>query len=390
MRDADTPAFDPVPWLTAWLDSSEDYGVVLMTLEARVVYANPAIERVLGYRPEELVGDTLRRIFTEADIERGLDVHEIKVAKRVGRSEDDRWHVGKGGRRIWANGVLSLLRNSDTGTPFGLAKVFRDRTDQRTEVESMKNGLRGASASLEHKADVLATVGHELRNPVAVIGQAASVIRSLNGDTLLPNAERALGLVERQTSVLHRLLEDLRDATRSSQAPPRLAFAPVVINDAIASALQLHEVEARRRDQHIEVVLPDPPIVLEADPIRLEQILGNVIGNATKYTPARGRIAITATVEGENILIRVDDNGMGIDAATMPAIFDLFAREARAVDMTEDGLGVGLALVRQLVSLHHGRVEAQSAGPGMGSRFTISLPRVQPAQAQTRGPQREP
>ncbi len=375
--------FDPAPWLVAWAGSSEDYGLIFMTLEGTVVGANPAIERVLGYRPRELVGGSLRRIFTEADLASGLDRHEMEVARRLGRSEDDRWHIGKGGRRVWVNGVLSLVRDAG-GEPFGLVKAFRDRSDHRMEVELTANSLEAACASLRRKDETLATVGHEARNPIAVIAQATAVLQAARRDIDSPNVDRALGLLERQTAILRRLVDDLREAESSSAAPLSLDLAGIVINDAVASVVESHKVEAARRGQHIEVVLPEPAVVLEADPVRLEQILGNLIGNAIKYTQDGGRIGVTATVEGRHIVMRVDDNGMGIDSKAMPEIFELFTREARAADLTE-GLGVGLALVKRLVSRHGGSIEAQSGGPGMGSRFTVSLPLTQSARPASGG-----
>ena len=358
-------------WLRGWFERNDDCGVIFLTTDAVVVDANAAVERVLGYRPDELVGHSLRRIFTAEDLARGLDRHELEVAARLGRAEDDRWHVAKGGRRVWISGVMCQVRD-DSGALLGLAKVMRDRTDVRSQVESLRRLAEGRARALAAKEEALVTVGHELRNPVGTLSNAIAVLRRCApGST---EAEHALVIMERQIAVAHRLVDDLRQSSSALHATPRLDVEPIVLQTAVRSATALHAPHCAAKSQRLEVVLPDRPIAIEVDPVRLEQILRNLLDNAVKYTPEGGCIAVTATVEGDQAVLRIEDDGMGMTDDVLPRIFELFTRDHRAVDAHVDGLGVGLALVKQLVSLHGGVVEVQSAGPGQGSEFTVSLP----------------
>ena len=361
-------------WLELWHQQSEDFAVLFMALDATVVATNDAVTRILGYAPSELIGATLRHIFTEEDLRRGLDVHELEVAATLGRAEDDRWHIGKGGRRVWISGVLVPLRNSQ-GQHIGFAKLLRDRTDLHTEIVTLENRLAQANATASRKNEFLATLGHELRNPLHTLVSAFEVLKQ----TADPDKkEKMYPLVERQLSFFSRMLDDLRDATRVDVGALRLALVPLNLQEAIRGAIALHEATVKARSQQLQWIFPEPEIVVLADSIRLEQIIRNLLDNASKYTPEGGHISVTATVEGQMAVMRVVDDGIGLSASVLPAIFDLFTREDRAIDSAADGLGIGLALVKNLVELHHGIIQVQSGGPDQGSEFTVMLPLASP------------
>jgi two-component system CheB/CheR fusion protein len=174
------------------------------------------------------------------------------------------------------------------------------------------------------------------------------------------------------------MLGDLLDATRLDTGSLKLDVHRVELQSAIRSAVSLHEASAIGRGLTIEVSVPEVPIELEADPTRLEQILRNLLDNAIKYTPRGGHIWVTGTIEGDAALVRVQDDGQGISAEALPRIFDLFTRGPRALDSATEGLGIGLAVVKDLVHLHHGVVQVQSVGAQKGSEFTVHLPLEQP------------
>jgi len=360
--------------LRLWHSQSEDFAVLFMALDATVVVANDAVTRILGYEPAELIGGTLRRIFSEEDLAKGLDVHELEVATRLGRPEDDRWHIGKSGRRVWISGVLMALRDAQ-GRQIGFAKLLRDRTDLRTELASLEHQVAEAKVSATRKDEFLSTLGHELRNPLNTLSAACEILVRI---AKLAREDPKVALISRQFAVVNRLLDDLRDATRVDTRSLRLELAPLNIQAVVRSATELHRSAAEARSQTLNLVVPAAPIVVRGDSVRLEQVVRNLLDNAIKYTPEDGEISVTATAEGSMAVIRVQDNGIGLSAGVLPRIFDLFTRDSRAIDSAADGLGIGLALVKSLVDLHDGIVQVQSAGPGRGSEFTVRLPLQEP------------
>jgi len=360
--------------LRLWHSQSEDFAVLFMALDATVVVANDAVTRILGYEPAELIGGTLRRIFSEEDLAKGLDVHELEVATRLGRAEDDRWHIGKSGRRVWISGVLMALRDAQ-GRQIGFAKLLRDRTDLRTELASLEHQVAEAKVSATRKDEFLSTLGHELRNPLNTLSAACEILVRI---AKLAREDPKVALISRQFAVVNRLLDDLRDATRVDTRSLRLELAPLNIQAVVRSATELHRSAAEARSQTLNLVVPAAPIVVRGDSVRLEQVVRNLLDNAIKYTPEDGEISVTATAEGSMAVIRVQDNGIELSAGVLPRIFDLFTRDSRAIDSAADGLGIGLALVKSLVDLHDGIVQVQSAGPGRGSEFTVRLPLQEP------------
>ena len=356
--------------LSLWHEQSEDFALVFLDLEARVVAANGAVTRVLGYEPAELMGHTLRSIFTAEDLAKGLDVHEREVAAQLGRAEDDRWHVGKNGRRVWVSGVMIPLRDR-AGVQIGFAKLMRDRTDLRSEIAALENKVAEAKAAATRKDEFLSTLGHELRNPLSTLTNACALLK---GRDEAERDDRIFAAMDRQLAVVGRILDDLRDVTRGDTGRLRLAFEPLNLQAAIVAAIELHLPAAEARSKSLRWVFPEPEIIVAADSVRLEQIVRNLLDNAIKYTPEGGQISVTATVEGAMAVIRIEDDGIGLSAEKLPRIFELFTREDRVVDSAADGLGIGLAVVKNLVALHHGLIQVQSAGPGKGSEFTVRLP----------------
>jgi len=339
--------------ISQWVEETQDFALILMSPQARVLWANSALTPVLGYAPGDLIGQPLSVIFTPEDLERGLADHELEVARTVGRAEDDRWHLGKDGSRVFCNGVLMALRDT-AGQTTGFLKVIRDRTDIRTQTEALENRLGEALRLARRKDALLGTLAHELRNPISAISNSARILRcSSNAEQIAQAAE----IVQRQTATMARLVDDLLDATRIDVGRLKLNIETVVLQDAIAAATSLHADAAASRQQNLQVVVPEAPIKLEVDPMRLEQILRNLLDNAIKYTPAGGTISVTATVEGPSAVIRIQDDGNGMSAQTLPRIFEMFTRDAKALDSAADGLGIGLAVVKDLVHLHHGIIE---------------------------------
>jgi signal transduction histidine kinase/DNA-binding response OmpR family regulator len=229
---------------------------------------------------------------------------------------------------------------------------------------------RAAEEGNRAKDEFLAMLGHELRNPLAPIVTALHLMR-LRGDD---RTEKERTIVERQVSHLTRLVDDLLDISRITRGKVELKTRAVELSEAVARAIEIASPIVEQRRHHLVLEIPPKGLIVNADPVRLAQVVANLLTNAAKYTNGKGTIAVTGERQGEQVILRVRDNGIGMTAAMLPKVFDLFAQEWQASDRSHGGLGLGLSIVRSLVSLHGGTVEAHSAGLGQGSEFVVRLP----------------
>jgi len=230
-----------------------------------------------------------------------------------------------------------------------------------------------AEAANRRQNEFLAMLAHELRNPLAPISMAASLLAGVPGaDAQLAKLSRVIG---RQVDHMARLLDDLLDAARISSGKIKLALEPLALADVLRHAVETVQPRIAERGQVLDLALPPETVAVEGDKVRLAQVFTNLLGNASKYTGDGGRLRVAAHVEAEAIVVTIDDNGTGIAPDVLPYIFDLFTQGPRSLARSEGGLGVGLNVVRNLVGMHGGKVEAHSDGNGRGSRFTVRLPR---------------
>lgn len=357
-------------WVARLLDSSIDHAVIFLDPGGKVVEWSGAAQRLFGYAEHEARGLPFAAIFTPEDLALGLDAQEIAMARTSGRSEDDRWHVRNDGSRFWASGVLQAVRD-DNGELLALCKIVRDRTDVRTQVVALQNQLAAARQQAEERDRAIRSIAHELRNPMMPIFAAMALMQKEIGDTL---RERSVEIVERQFGILKTLIDDLNEVARAEYVSPSVTGQPLVVQEALRRAVDGLAPMAAERGQTLRLVLPTGEIRIRADEVRLQQMLLNLIVNAIKYTPHGGHIGVSATVEADMAVIRVEDDGIGIDPKVLPHIFELFTREGR--DPRTPGDGVGLAVVKELARLLGGNVEARSPGLGNGSVFGLRLPLI--------------
>jgi signal transduction histidine kinase len=252
---------------------------------------------------------------------------------------------------------------------------------QRWELQRLRD-------EAQHKNEFLAMLAHELRNPLAPIRNAVQWLR-LRCPTD-PETRWAQDVIDRQVQHLTRLVDDLLDISRITRGAIRLRKEPVDIDTLVARAVELAQplIDARRHD--LTVSLLSEPALLEADLARLSQALANVLNNAAKYTNPGGKIWLTFERQGNELVVSVRDTGMGIPAEFLPRVFDLFVQEDQSLDRTQGGLGIGLSLVRSLVELHGGTIQAFSSGPGQGSEFVMRLPVLIQAAPKKSAVKREP
>ncbi len=359
--------------LWAFAQQSPDHAILLLDPDGVVSWANPGAVEILGVSSAEIVGQTVGRFFTRQDVDRGIPAQEIAIAISQGTAEDDRWMTRGDGSRFWASGMMVALRDSE-GELTGFVKILRDLTDLKMQMETLRNRITALGDAEEDRRRSVATLSHELRNPVAVLEMATSLLRKL-GDADDARLQSPLGMLDRNIGFVVRLHDDLDDATRVATGKLDLQIEPLILRDLLQAAIETARERIEDRPLDIDLLLPTHPIPPEADRLRLEQVFANLIGNAMKFTPEGERIWVNATVEGPHAVIRVEDAGIGIAPDKLELIFEMFT-QAHTL-MGSPGLGVGLAVVKTIVELHGGSVQARSDGVGKGSSFTVRLPLCQ-------------
>ncbi len=255
---------------------------------------------------------------------------------------------------------------------FELYRQQQQITMQRDELQVQAEALQEAD---RRKDEFLAILAHELRNPLAPIRHGLDVLRKGSSDTGTSNI---LDMMDRQMVHLIRLIDDLLDVSRVSQGKIELRTEKIEVADVVRNAVEASQPLIDAQNHTLTVDLSAEPLWIDADLTRLSQVLGNLLNNAAKYTPSGGQIRLSTRPEGGAANIVISDNGVGIPAEMQSEVFDLFAQVEDHLDRSQGGLGIGLALVKRLVSMHGGTVSAKSEGAGKGSSFTVSIPLVDP------------
>ena len=251
-----------------------------------------------------------------------------------------------------------------------LLSTVRSALRARRRQYEARNVLESVEQSVRDRDQFLAMLGHELRNPLAAILTASEVLERKAGDSFAP----VRAVIGRQVRHLSRLVNDLLEVSRVTSGKIALRLGTVDLNEVVAQVAQTYEAKAHAQGLVLELRLHSQPLTLQGDGVRLEQVMGNLLANAVKYTPAPGRIEIETTLAEGRALLRVRDTGMGIPGEMLPRIFDLFVQAPGALDRAEGGMGIGLTLVQRLVALHGGAVGVSSAGEGQGTTFEVRLP----------------
>jgi PAS domain S-box-containing protein len=344
------------------IGESIDYGVWVCDADGRNVYASESFLKLVGLTQEQCSNLGWGDVLHPDDAERTLAAWQECV--RTGRQwdvehryrgVDGRWHP------VLARGVRIVNERGDTTAWAG---INLDISRQKQVEEELREADR-------RKDEFLATLAHELRNPLAPIRNSLSVLRMAGGGS---GAERVHEMMERQVDQMVRLVDDLLEVSRITRGKIELRHERVELEAVVRAAVETSRPLLEAARHRLELSLPAEPLILEADPVRLAQVFANLLNNAAKYTEAGGRIALAARRQGDEAVVSVRDDGIGIAAEQLPEVFDPFIQVDRTLGRAQGGLGIGLTLVRRLVQLHGGRVEAHSDGPGTGSEFRVTLP----------------
>ncbi|BAU48307.1 hypothetical protein SVA_1753 [Sulfurifustis variabilis] len=327
-----------------------------------------------------LPGYTVDRVIGRRDtdvLERREEAEALEAFKRhvihtgVAARRKFRLHLEGAPREL---DVIAEPLRSGHGDVVGVTCAAVDITEHTELQDQLRRQAEQLARMDSRKNEFLAMLAHELRNPLAPIHNAVHVLKIQPDPPDRRHLQWALDVIARQVQHLARLVDDLLDIARITHGRIRLQRELVDLHTLLAQAVEAARPTMTQRRHALVYAPPSEPIVLEADPTRLVQIVGNLLGNAGRYTPPGGRIDVAARREGSEAVITVRDNGIGIAAEALPHIFDLFSQAGRSTDDRQGGLGLGLALVHRLVELHGGSVSAASAGTGKGSTFTVRLP----------------
>jgi PAS domain S-box-containing protein len=363
-------------YLAAIVESSDD-AIISKDLNGVVRSCNAAAERMFGYSAAELVGRPIRLIIPA---DRQAEEDDIIARLRRGERVDHFQTVrrAKDGRLIDVSLTVSPVRDA-SGRVVGASKIARDVTEQKraaAERDRLLEAERVARAEAERanrmKDDFVAMVSHELRTPLnAMLGWTQLMKRGRNDPALI---QRGIDVVARNSRLQAQLISDLLDISRIVAGKLQLETRSVDLGAIVGQSLETMEEEARAKGVVIEPLLDDAGSLVSGDASRLQQICWNLLSNALKFTPRGGRVSVRLTFDGPWARLEVADSGVGIRPEFLPHVFDRFQQADLAITRQFGGLGLGLSIVKHLVELHGGAVEAASEGEGTGATFTVTLP----------------
>ena len=361
-------------WFRVVLSSIGD-AVIATDDRGHVLFVNAVAEHLTGWPIEQAEGRPLDEVFPILN-EETRQVVESPVGRvlREGVVVGLANHtilLGRDGSERPIDDSAAPIRGED-GRILGVVLIFRDVGDRRLIERQLVERSRMLAEEARRKNEFLAMLSHELRNPLAPLRNALRLL--LVPDRSDGEIAWATGIMERQVEHLTRLVDDLLDLSRVIHGKIELKTELVELGQIVSRAVDAVRPTVDARGHELTVSIPDRPIRLRVDPTRMEQVLINLLLNASKYTEDGGRIRLEGRPSGEMVEIRVRDNGVGIRPELLDSVFELFTQADQSLARSQGGLGIGLTLVRTIVLLHGGSVEAQSPGPGLGSEFVVRLP----------------
>lgn len=345
------------------VEGVKDYAIMMLDNEGFLTSWNAGAEHIKGYSAAEIIGKHFSHFYPSEALVAGKPWEELNTARREGRLELEGWRVRKDGTLFWANTIVTALQDSQ-GRPFGFAMITQDLTRRRH--------AQVLAETAQRMHEFIAMLAHELRNPLAPIRNAVALMgrKGMNDPTL----EAMRQTIDRQSIQLTRLLDELLDVNRIARGQFDIQREPLDIREVVARAVESSRPLIDSHRHSIQVKIPDQPVPVIGDGVRLTQALVNLLNNAAKYTAEGGKISLTLSLRSAEIEVRVRDSGKGIEGHMLEKIFDLFVQVDPSSQDAQGGLGVGLALVRRVVELHGGSVQARSEGKGRGTEFIMRLP----------------
>ena len=341
--------------------------------EGRFVTEQPLWARFTGQTWEEYQGFGWVLSLHEDDRERVFKLWDEACKSRTSYSSTGRlWHAPSNAYRYFEARAVPIF-DADGSVREWVGKYLDVEERQRAQARADEL-VRQLKEGDQRKDEFLAMLAHELRGPLAPLANMLEILKHADGDAAVLRQARVT--MERQLSQMVRLVDDLLDVSRISRNKIELRRERVELSTILNQALEMCRPLAERAHHAVAVKLPPEPLYVDGDPVRLTQVFANLLNNAYKYTAPGGSIRLAAIRQGGEVAVRIKDNGMGIPAEMLPNIFDMFIQLDRSIERTQGGLGIGLTLVRRLIEMHGGTVQANSAGVGHGTEFEVRLPLV--------------
>lgn len=357
-------------------ESMRDYAIITMDGAGVIVTWSPGAEKILGYTADEAIGQSFGLIFSQEHRRAGLPERELQRARESGRADDDHWHVRRDGEKVFCSGITVPLEGDGI---VGFAKICRNFTQEELRERQREIALQTERATRDRlqevstmKDEFLAVVSHELKNPLSVIKMNAQLLARLPALQGHERALRATASIDTAvTSQLH-IINDLLEFSRANMG--KLVLTPSFFDwaETVANIVEAIGDDAAQKSQHLRV--RTVPATIHADPVRVEQIVWNLVTNAVKFTPPGGTIEVELTTADGMACLAVRDSGIGLDLEHLQGVFEMFRQVDTGLNRRTGGLGIGLALVKQLAEFHGGRVAAESPGLGRGACFKVWLP----------------
>jgi len=362
----------------------------IMTLDGTLVEPNRLALEACGYTREQVVGKPFWECpYWNESPELMQQIQQATAQAAAGQTyrAEMPYFVADGSQRM-VDFILLPIKN-ESGRVLFLAPTGNDIT-HRHQLESELRSLAAHLAEADRRKDeFLATLAHELRNPLAPLRNGLQLMRLSEGEPEL--VEQARSMMERQLTHLVRLIDDLMDVNRITQGKLELRKERLQLAAVVDIAVETSHAIIERMGHHLTVALPQQPVFIEADLTRLAQVVSNLLHNAAKYSDPGSHIWLTAGQQGNDVVVSVRDDGIGIAADKLSSIFEMFSQVDHSLERSQGGLGIGLTLVKWVIEMHGGKIEAKSQGPGAGSEFVIRLPIVcAPSDVQTPEPHHEP
>ncbi len=352
------------------VDSLQDHAVILLDAEGLIRDWNRAAGTIFGHALDDVRGLSAEILLTPEDRAAGVLENELAVALTLGQSRDDRWLMRQDGSRLRAEGVVTPLFSA-SGAPTGFSKIIRDTTPAYEAQQALRLGKEEAERANELKDQFLAVLSHELRSPLSAITGWADILG--NFADAHPLLGKAAAVIRRNAQLQARMINDLLDMSAVVAGKLVLQTAPLdlaaLASEAVLGALH----EAQGKGVALNCHAP-APVWIPADGQRLSQVMANLIGNAIKFTDGGGRVDVEVDVDEGWARVRVRDTGRGISREFLPYVFERLRQEDGSSTRKVGGLGLGLAIARAIAELHHGRISADSPGPGGGAVFELRLP----------------
>jgi PAS domain S-box-containing protein len=368
------------------VEGVKDYAIFMLDANGFVASWNSGAERIKGYSADEIIGKHFSLFYPAEARESGWPEHELQVAAQRGSFIDEGWRLRKDGTRIWAHVTITALRD-DEGRLLGYAKLTRDLTDpkgaearevaddQREEIlEAERSARMAAQRATRIKDEFLATLSHELRTPLNAIVGWTQLLRRAGSSVKPAELERGLDVIDRNARAQVQLIDDLLDLSRVITGKVRLDLQQVSMIEVVQRTMHSVEPAAAAKGIRLRAILDPAPAMVSADSGRLQQILWNLLSNAIKFTPKGGQVQVLLQRVNSHIELSVSDTGIGISSEFLPHVFERFSQRDSSTSRSFGGLGLGLAICKQLVELHGGTIRASSQGPGLGATFLVELP----------------